>query len=631
MLQFIRDRVQSWIAWAIMIMITIPFALWGINQYFRGGADVYAAKVNGVDISQAQLEQAAERQQQTLRERLGANYNPEMFPAEQIKKRALEGLIESELLVQTADKSGMRIGNLLLGSTIRGVNSFQNNGKFSEELYRTALRSRGMSTSGFEAELRRNMLTQQLYDGIVRTDFSTAAERKAAQQLYDQRRDIGYFVLPLKRYEDKVNITDDEIKSYYGAHDKAFMQPERVKVAYLELSVPLLAKAIKVSEEELRARYQSQQSSYRTPEERRARHILIKVAPNADAAAVKAARAKAEDILKKLHAGASFASLAKKYSQDPGSAKQGGELGFFGRGTMDKAFENAVFALKVGQISQPVRSAYGFHIIELEAVRGGSIKSFKEVRDQILNDIRTERAEQKYYDEADKLANLTYEHPDTLDEAAQQLGLSIQNSDYFSHGGGAGIFSNLKLVSAAFSDDVLQQGNNSEPVEIEKDHLVVLRVLDHQPEARKPLASVQAEIKIQLTRTEAMKLADKDAAAMVAQLAQGADPAVIAKKARAKWTREEGLTRDGNKIDPLLSNTVYSMPHPAAGKPTWRFATNSSGDVAVIGLYGIQESKASTDMADNSELEQADGNASFMAVLNGIRARADISYPKKSN
>ncbi len=631
MLQLIRDRVQSWIAWAIMIMITIPFALWGINQYFHGGADIYAVKVNGAEISQSQLEQATEQQQQTLRERLGDKYDPAMFPQEKVKQRALEGLIESELLTQTAANSGMRISDQLLAATIRGVDSFQQHGKFSEQSYELALRSRGMSPSGFEAQLRRNMLTQQLYDGIVRTDFSTVAERNAAQALYDQRRDVGYFVLPLSKFESKVSVSGEEVKSFYDAHPNAFMQPERVKVAYLELSVPLIAKEIKVSDKELHARYLSQLANYRVPEERRVRHILIRVAPTADAATVKAARAKAEKLVKELRAGASFAAFAKRYSQDPGSANQGGELGFFGRGVMDKAFENAAFTLKVDQISNPVRSAYGFHIIQVEAVRGGTQKPFKDVREQILNDIKTERAEQKYYDEADKLGNLTYEHPDTLDQAAQQLGLTIQTSDYFSRSGGTGLWSNPKLVRAAFSDDVLKQGNNSETIEIEKDHLVVLRDLDHQPEERKPLASVRAEIKAQLLATKATNLGDKDAAVMMQQLAQGAAPTVIAKKAGVKWIREDGLTRDGTKIDPLLLRVIYSMPHPAAGKPTWRYATDSAGDIAMIGLYAIRESKNDNEMTDGSELERADGDASFLAVLDGIRAHADISYPKKNN
>ena len=266
MLQLIRDRVQSWIAWAIMIMITIPFALWGINQYFHGGADIYAVKVNGAEISQSQLEQATEQQQQTLRERLGDKYDPAMFPQEKVKQRALEGLIESELLTQTAANSGMRISDQLLAATIRGVDSFQQHGKFSEQSYELALRSRGMSPSGFEAQLRRNMLTQQLYDGIVRTDFSTVAERNAAQALYDQRRDVGYFVLPLSKFESKVSVSGEEVKSFYDAHPNAFMQPERVKVAYLELSVPLIAKEIKVSDKELHARYLSQLANYRVPE-----------------------------------------------------------------------------------------------------------------------------------------------------------------------------------------------------------------------------------------------------------------------------------------------------------------------------------------------------------------------------
>ena len=631
MLQFIRDRAQSWIAWVIISLIIIPFALWGINQYFGGGKEVAAATVNGVAIGQPQVQQQVARQQQRLRNMLGANYKPEMFPEDRIKQQVLQQLIEQQLLAQTASDSGMRISDAALAATIRGVDAFQQDGQFSQEAYERALRVQGYSPASFEAELRHDLLTQQLYNGIARSDFATSAERNALAALRGQQRDIGYLVLPVSNYLGKTSVTDEEVKNYYDEQGKLFMQPEQVKVAYLELSVDAIAKGIDVSEDDIRARYQSQMSSYQTPEERHARHILIKVDKDADKATVDAARAKIEDILKQLRAGASFADLAKKYSQDPGSAKQGGDLGFFGRGMMDKAFEDATFALKTGEVSEPVRSAFGFHIIRLEAIRGGKTESLAQVHDQILADIRNERAEKLYYDKAEQLSNLTYEHPDTLEEAANQLGLKIQHSDWFSRNGGKGLWANPKVVGAAFSDDVLGKGNNSEAIEVDKSHLIVLRDTDHQVESRKPLEAVREDIVNRLRHDKAVKLARAAASAMVDELRKGADPAAIAKSAKVQWVRSNDLTRESSKVDGAILHAAFSMPHPAEDKKAvWQQTSNGSGDQVVVGLYAVRAQQGADAANDGSSLERASGEASFMSVLNGIRARSDVSIQQQA-
>ncbi len=630
MLQIIRDRAQSWIAWVIIILIIIPFALWGINQYFGGGKEVAAAHVNGVAISQPALQQALAQQQQRLRSMLGANYRPELFPEEQLKQQVLQRLIEQELLTQTASDSGMVVSDAALAATIRGVPAFQQDGQFSQDAYERALRVQGLVPATFEAELRRDMLTQQFYASVARTEFATSSERKALASLRGEQRDIGYLVLPVSSFQGQASVPDAEVQAFYDEQSRLFMQPEQVRVAYLELSVDGLAKGIKVSEDELRARYQAQLASYRTPEERHARHILIKVDKGADAAEVAAARAKAEDILKQLRAGASFADLAKKDSQDPGSASQGGDLGFFGRGMMDKAFEDAVFALKPGEVSEPVRSSFGFHIIRLEAVRGGKTETFADVRDQILTEIRNEQAEKQYYDLAEKLSNLTYEHPDTLEEASRQLGLPIQQSEPFSRQGGKGLWANPKLVNAAFSDDVLVRGNNSEAIDVDKSHLVVLRVIDHQPETRKPLASVRNEIIDRLRHEKAAAAARTAAQDMLAKLAKGGDPEKLAREAKVKWVRSNGLTREGSKLDAAILRAAFAMARPQGERPTWHQTSTGNGDQVVVGLYAVRAGEGADAANDGAQLERASGEAAFMAVMNGIRARSEVKITKNA-
>ncbi|GAB4299404.1 MAG: peptidylprolyl isomerase [Thiohalomonadaceae bacterium] len=628
MLQFIRERAQSWIAWVIVILIIIPFALWGINQYFDGGKELPAAKVNDTEISQQRLQQVFYQQQQRLQEMLGANYRPEMFPEEQMRRQVLDGLIEQELLVQTAADSGMRIGNALLAATIHNVPAFQVDGRFSQQAYETALRSRGMEAKSFEADLRRDMLTQQFYAGIARSDFSTPAERRVMQQLLGQQRDIGFLVLPLTDFTAKVQITDAEVQAYYEAQGALFMQPEQVSIAYLELSAEQIAQGIKIGEDELRARYQSNLALYTVPEERQARHILIQVAADADAAADAAARARAENLLGQIRAGASFADVARKESQDSVSAAEGGDLGFFGRGVMDKSFEDAVFALQPGQLSEPVRSAFGYHLIKLEAVRGGTTKPFAEVREQLLAEIRNERAEQQYYEQAEQLANLTYEHPDTLEEAARQLGLTIKQSEPFTRRGGAGVLANPRLVAAAFSEDVLVRGNNSETIEVGRNHLVVLRVLQHQAEARRPLDAVREDIVTRLRRDKAATAAREAAVAVQQQLQQGGDPVLAAKAARAKWQRKDGISRDDGSVDAAIVRRAFAMPRPQEGKPSWELTTTATGDVVVLGVYAVRDGEVvEGETGAAGDLERAAGEAAFAAALTSIRSSAQISRP----
>lgn len=630
MLQIIRDRAQSWIAWVIVILIIIPFALWGINQYFDGGKEISAAKVNDVEITQQALQQAVYQQQERLREMLGANYRSDMFPEDQLRQQVLEGMIERELLLQMAAGSGMRIADMILAATIRSIPAFQENGEFSQEAYERAVRMRGMNPAVFEAELRRDLISQQFYTGLARTDFATPAERQQQQQLELQRRDIGYLVVPVASFEGKVGVSDAEVQAFYDEQSRLFMQPEQVKVNYLELAANNFAKDIKVGEDELRARYQGQLANYQEAEQRRARHILITVSADADEAAVEAARTKAIELLSKLRGGASFADMAKKHSQDPGSAAQGGDLGFFGRGIMDPVFEDAVFALKQGELSEPVRSSFGFHLIRLEEVSGGKTKAFEEVREQLLAELRTERAEQQFYAQAEQLANLTYEHPDTLEEAARQLGLSVQSSELFSRRGGKDLWANPKLVAAAFNEDVLARGNNSEPIEVDKNHLVVLRVAEHQPEVRRPLSQVKADILTRLRRDKAGAEARTLAADLLQQLQQGAEPQAVAKKANVKWVRSDDLGRDNQSLDAAIMRAAFAMPRPKESGASWQQTTLASGDQAVIALYGVHTiaSAEGEAGAGGAELESANGDAAFVAALKSMRARAAVSKPQ---
>ena len=587
MLQIIRDRAQGVFAWIIVILITVPFALWGIHQYFSGGASTAVAKVNGVEISQRDIQFAYLQRRQRLQQMLGDNFDPKLFSEKRLKQQVLQQLIAREALVQAVTKAGFRIGDSLLGAEIRAMPAFQQDGAFSSDLYTRALRAQGMQPAMFETQMRRDIVGSQLQAGIAASAFATKNEVDNYLRLQGQKRDIGYLELPVERFTDKVSVSDQEIGDYYDKHREQFVSPEKVSISYVELSLDEIAKDIDIPEAQLKARYKAQQDNFRTPEERRARHILIMSPPNADKAADEAARKKAQKVLDELHQGASFASLAKKYSDDPGSAKQGGDLGFFGRGVMDKSFEQAAFSLKVGEVSGLVHSSFGYHIIKLEAVRGGKVKPYAEVRDELLKEAQRAKAGPQFYDEADRLANLAFEHPDSLETVADTLGLKVKQTEHFTRNGGKGIAAKPKIVSAAYSEDVLA-GNNSEPVELGTNDLVVLRIRDHVPSAQRPLKDVREEVASRLQRQKAQDAARTAAEKIQQRIAKGEDPKHVADEFEVEWKRKDGLKRNGGEVGATIVRAAFAMARPSSkDKPTAQEVELKSGDQAVVALYAV--------------------------------------------
>lgn len=626
MLEYFRSKAQGWFTWILVSVIIAAFALFGIEHFMRGGQEASVASVNGQEISQQRLQQAYQAQRQRLQDMFGENFNPEMFPEARMKQQILEDMIQQELLLQAATDAGLRIGDEQLASMIREVPQFQKDGKFSQEAYEQALRSQGQSTASFEERARREVLSQQLQIAVMGSEFATSTEEQALQQLRGQTRDVGFMVLSAVNYEKDMEVTDEENRRYYEENAQRFAIPEQVSVNYIELDAQALATAIPVSEQEIAERYESQKLNYTNPEERKARHILVRVAKDADEKSVAEAKAKIEELAARIAKGESFAALAKEYSQDPGSAPQGGELGFFGRGLMDPAFESAAFALKKGEVSQPVRSSFGFHLIQLEDIRGGDTKPLSEVRNQIAAEIRQEQAEQKFFEIAGKLGNLVYEHPDSLEEASAQLGLPIQQSAPFARSGGSGIAANPKVAAAAFSDKVLTQGENSEVIELDGKHLVVLHLREHTPEKLRSLEEVKAQIIAQLKKDKAKLRVEEVADSALTRLAKGEDPLVLAKEVQATWRRVPNAARDGNELPPAVAAQAFRMPRPAQGASTARAAMPEGGQ-ALIALYGV--ASPSVAAGDESgmlkrQLQQANAQADFSAMLASLRAKATI-------
>ncbi|HEB92114.1 MAG TPA: peptidylprolyl isomerase [Gammaproteobacteria bacterium] len=628
MLTFIREKIQGWIAWVIVGLLIIPFALWGINEYFGTGGGLVAATVNDAEIDQREFQQTFYEQRGRMQEMLGGQYDSRIFDP-QLRQRVINELVERELLLQNADAMGYRVSEQNVAATIRSFESFHEEGVFSPELYRQQLKIQGQSPASFEHRIRRALLASQLPTGIAQTALVTDAELDALIRLQGQQREVAYLTLPINRYEDESDASAAAVASYYETHRDRYMTPEMVSVEYIELFADELGADIEPGDETLREFYQSRSQQFSVPEERRVRHILLTLPEGADESDVEAIRTKAEDVLERIRAGESFAALAGEMSEDPGSADAGGDLGLISQGVMEPDFEQVAFALNEGDVSEPVLTSFGFHIIKVDEIRAGEAKPFEEVRDELLSEYRRDEAEREYFDLADKLTNMAYETPDSLTEVAEALGLPLKESALFSRNGGEGVFANPRLATVAFNDEVLKQGYNSEPVEVGERHVVVLRLKEHRQAAPLPLEEVADAIRQQIITEKAQERAQNAATKLVQRLESGASREEVAKEADAEWQTPVALERNATTVDPALVQAVFRMPRPAGGAVRYGSAALRSGDFAVLVLSRVIDGDvANFDKAERENLRQQLANLrgaeSRQAILDALKAKARI-------
>ncbi|MEW6354120.1 MAG: SurA N-terminal domain-containing protein [Pseudomonadota bacterium] len=623
MLQTIRDRAQGWLAYIIIGLLIIPFALWGIQEYASNEADVNVARVDDVNISQRDFQRSYEQQRERMRTLLGEN--AALLDETRIKQSVLDGLIRTELLRRFTGELGLRVSDAQLAQQIQSMPEFQSNGQFSRATFSELLRRQGLTPERFESLVRATLLTEQLNSGITSTAMITRTQLDEAIRLKNQQREIGYLVLPWSNFKKDVTVDEAAVMRYYEDNRERFVTPEQVRVEYVELAAQDLAAQVTVDEQELRKLYDEQRAAFTQEEQRRAGHILIKSDKNAEAA-----KAKAEELLKRLRAGEPFDKLAKENSEDAATAQQGGDLGFFGKGVMDKAFEDSVFALKTGELSGVVRSAFGFHIIKLTEIKPAQTQTFEQVRADLEKELRQRKAQQLFFEKAEPLANLVYEHPDTLAVAAKELGLTVKTSDLFGRHSGGGIGADPKVVSAAFSEDVLTRGFNSEPIDIGENRRVVVRLKEHKPAAPRALAEVKQEITEQLLTEAAQQKAEAAAQAIEKRLRAGEDAQAIAKDYQVQWQKIGPLGRDATSADPAIVRAAFALGKPAANRAAVGGTRLASGDYAVIAVFAVKEgSPASVEsaarLAMQRQLQRSQAGQEYENFVAELRNEAEIT------
>ncbi|SDJ73900.1 peptidyl-prolyl cis-trans isomerase D [Pseudomonas delhiensis] len=622
MLQNIRDNSQGWIAKTIIGVIVVLMALTGFDAIIRATHhENVAAKVNGDDISIPELQQAQEMQRRQLQQRLGKDFDASTLDDKLLKDAALKGLIERKLLLQAAQNDKFAFTQQQVDQLILQTPEFLVDGKFNADKFDQALRQNGYTRMQFRQMLEQEMLIGQLRAGIAGSGFVTDNELQAFARLEKQTRDFA--TLTFKADPSKAKVEEADIKAYYDAHKAEFMSPDQVVIDYIELKKSSFFNQVVAKDEDLQAQYQKEIAGL--SEQRDAAHILVEVnAKQTDAQA----KAKVEEIKARLAKGEDFAKLAKEESNDVGSANNGGDLGYAGRGVYDPAFEDALYGLKAkGDVSEPVRTQYGWHLIKLLGVQAPEVPSFASLKPKLEQDLKSQLVEQRFVDATKQLESSAYEASD-LAQPAQELGLKVETSKPFGREGGEGVAANRQVIQAAFSTEVLEDGANSGAIELDPETVVVLRVKEHRKPQQQTLEEVTASIREVLQRKHAADAAKAQGEALLAGLRDGKTPLAQAQNGQT-WKVVEAASRGQEGVDPLLLQEVFRMARPAqAGQPTFAGVTLGNGDYVLVRLNGVSEPAATLSDQEKAMYRQflasRSGQEDFAAFRRQLNDQAKV-------
>lgn len=621
MLQNIRDNSQGWIAKTIIGVIVVLMALTGFDAIIRATHhENVAAQVNGDDISLNELQQAVDMQRRQLMQRLGKDFDASMLDDKLLKDSALKSLVERKLILQAAQNDKFAFSQQALDQLILQTPEFQVDGKFNADRFDQVIRQMGYSRMQFRQMFQEEMLIGQLRAGIAGTGFVTDDELKAFARLEKQTRDFA--TLTLKADPSKSKVEDSEIKAYYDAHSTEFMTPEQVIVDYIELKKSAFFDQVDVKKEDLDALYQKEIAGL--AEQRDAAHILIEVNDKQTDAQ---AKTKIEEIKARLDKGEDFAKLAKEQSNDVGSAATGGDLGYAGRGVYDPAFEDALYALKKGEVSAPVKTPYGWHLIKLLGVEAPDVPSFDSLKPKLEKEVKTQLVEQRFVDATKQLESAAYEASD-LAQPAQDMGLKVQTSKPFGREGGEGITANRQVIQSAFSPEVLEDGANSGAIELDPDTVVVLRVKEHRKPEQESLEQVSAAIRTRLQQEHAAADAKSRGEALLASLRDGKTPLNQAQEGQS-WKVVEAAARGQEGVDPVVLQDVFRMAHPAsADKPSLSGVALANGDYVLVRLSGVSEPEAKMTEEEKAMyqrfLASRSGQDDFSAFRRQLQEQAKI-------
>ena len=626
MLQAMRNKMHGWPSIIVLGLAVLAMSLFGMESYFMSNDDAFVAKVGKHEIDQRAFQDRVNQLRQQAAEQQGEQFDSSTFEKNETKLRILDGMIDEQLLLQANADWGLRVSDLAMRDYIASIPAFQVNGQFDGTSYRAWLTSQYKTPEMFENEIRSSLAIQLLPSAINDSTIASDAQLDHFLKLLSQRRDLRYFQLPRPALDNKT-VSDAEIETWYKAHQADYMNPEQVSVKYIEVVGADLPLAAEPSDDELRKRYASEKQRFVQPEQRLVSHILVNVPANATPEQQKTALAKAEKIAAEANPG-DFAKLAEQDSQDLGSRRLGGDLGWLEKGVTNEAFDSALFAMQKGQISKPVLSSDGYHIIWLRDIRSGESKPFEEVRDQLVKESTTAERDRTYNEVAGKMSDNTYQNPTSLEPASVALKLPIKTTALFTRKGGEGVAANPKVVAAAFSDDVLVQGNNSGLIDLGNNHSVVVHVDQHVPAAAKPLAEVRADVQQKILDERAAAIEKKQADEALARLHRGETMDDVAKSLGASITTVNEAVRHAQIPAPLLTQ-AFLLPHPAAGKPQFATVDMLDGTYVLLAVDKVQDgdlSKVPPEQRESlrQQMAQAYGYEATRELIDQLKAKTKI-------
>ena len=605
----------------MLAIIFLPFAFFGIDSYFRSGDGAnHVATVGGQPISQQEFSMALQERQNYLQRLIGKGVDPSLLDSPELRFAVLDGIIRQRLLVNQAVRSNVLVSDEQLQQVITEQPAFQDDGKFSHARYVELLKRQNTSEIGFEATLRRDLMLQRVNGAYLGTAIVPNSVAERLLRANAQQREVSQSVLDPDKFAAQVKVDDATVKAYYDSHQSDFQVPEQARVEYVVLALDAIAAHTDISADEIKQFYEQNLKQYARGEERQASHILITVDAQATPEQKQAARAKAEQLLKQVKQNpASFAELAKNNSQDPGSAAKGGDLGSFPRGAMDKPFDDAVFSMKPGDISNLVESRYGYHIIK---VTGEKKHAFDEARKQVELDLKRQKAGKKFADLAEQLNNQVFEQGDSLKPAADALKLPVQTSGWISRSGGDNkLLNNPKLLQAMFGEDAVKNKRNTEVVDVGNNTLVSARVLEYKPAAVRPLEEVRAEIVKLLTRQQATALAAKQGREILAKLKQGSDDiAWGATRLVSRETAQSAQGYTGPAIGEIFKADATKLPaYVGYENPQGGFVLVKITRIVDTDTFDAAKRKAAAD-----ELRQLVAQEELNAYVASLKLKADV-------
>jgi len=629
MLQNMRDNAQSWVAKVIVGVIVLIFALTGWESISRFSSDAEkAAEVNGQVISKLELEQAVALQRRQLVQQLqqmgNNNFDPGMIDESFLRTSVLDGLVERSVLIQGAEEAGFAVSDQMIDQLILSTPDFQVNGKFDSDRFDVVIRNMGMpSRMAFRDLVRQQLLITQYRNGYEATAFATPVERKYLADLENQTRDFSVIDVPVGD-ASAVSVSDEEIEQYYASNAQQFMTPEQVVLNTLTLSRASFFDQVEVSEEAVNELYQREIGNL--AEQRRASHILVEVPEDASDAD---AKARIEAAAARIDAGEDFAAVAADVSDDGGSAREGGDLGYVIKGSFDQSFDDALFALSVDEVSAPVRTSYGYHLIKLTDLKSPEVPTLDSMREQLVQELKSQQVEREFVEASQELANLAHEASD-LAEPAAALGLEVETLGPVERLGGEGLAANPKVMNAAFSDDVLKHEYNSELIELDADTVAVVRVKQHMKPEQRPLADVKQEISELIAYDKAEQASAEKADQYIAELKSGElSVDALAQQQEAEWQQYEAVGRSSSEIATPLLRSVFALPKPTAEKAVYARIKQPAGGYWLVALRGVAtaedvQAEEGSDAQYQQFIAGQSGQQDFSAAQEQLRADAEI-------